>query len=442
MGTIRIATPNMCSEVARCCLNGFRLDLEGDGDVMEARTCASAIVRRTMMKSLLGFGTVSGMSSARLLLAAPGSLSSWNFGVMSPQWQTIEIANGDTLVVPALVAGTGATAILDSGSGASIISTSFAARIGLSSDEQRTVSGLSGKAPVRLVRNVEVSFGGAFRRLPFVVAADLGAASAAFGRSIDVILGEDMLRGNCIALDFANSRLALAKTGSFAGGTDWAPSALGRGAKRELFISASIEGRTPVPLMFDLGNSTALMLSSAYLEAQGLLQERTTSTAAYGGVEGVRLAKILMVRDLTIGPAGVVGLPALGIDNWLSVDTVGNIGLPLIAQFDVMLDVTAGFVWFRRPPSRHRLPMLKDRSGLGLAGSADALTVVHVALSSPASAAGWVAGERIVAINGHPVDPSYTRGSLWAWRFDAAGTVVKLELAGGSMRELTLADYY
>ena len=409
---------------------------------MMGATDASAIIRRAMMKNLLGFGTISATNSVRHLLAVPASLSSWNFGAMSPQWQTIEIANGDTLLVPALDAGTRATAILDSGSGASIISTSFAARIGLSSEEQRTISGLSGKAPVRLVRDVEVSFGGAVRRLPFIVTADLSAASAAFGRSIDVILGEDMLRGSCIALDFANRRMAFAKTGSFAGGADWAASALGRGAKRELFVFASIEGRSPVPLMFDLGNSTALMLSSAYLEAQGILQGRVTSTAAFGGVEGIRQAKIFMVRDLTIGNAEVLALPALGIANWLSVDTVGNIGLPLIAQFDVMIDVTAGFVWFRRPPSRDRLPMLKDRSGLGLAGSADALTVVHVALSSPASAAGWVAGERIVAVNGRPIDPSYTHGSLWAWRFGTAGTVVNLELASGRTRELTLADYY
>ena len=86
--------------------------------------------------------------------------------------------------------------------------------------------------------------------------------------------------------------------------------------------------------------------------------------------------------------------------------------------------------------------MLKDRSGLGFAASPTALTVVHVAANSPAEKGGWAIGDRIVTVNGHPVDVDYTHGTLWRWRFGSAGTIVKLDTASGEHRTLHLADYY
>lgn len=116
--------------------------------------------------------------------------------------------------------------------------------------------------------------------------------------------------------------------------------------------------------------------------------------------------------------------------------------MPLIAQFDVVFDVTAGSVWFRPLDPRHRLPMLKDRSGLGFAASSTGLTIVHVAANSPAEKGGWAVGDRIVTVNGYPVDADYTHGELWRWRYGPAGSRVKLGLVGGDARELRLADYF
>lgn len=333
-------------------------------------------------------------------------------------------------------------AVLDSGSGASIMSTALAAKLGLSNGERRMIYGLSAKAPVKLVRDVDVLLARETRRLPFAVVADLSAISAAFGRPIDILLGADMFTGSCIALDFGNRRLAVAKSGTFLAGPGWQSVALGRGSKQELFIRASVAGLAPVPLMLDLGSSAALMLSSAYARDQGLLSGKPLSTAALGGVDGVKINDIFTILNMNIEGLNVSNIPTLGMREWLGTSTVGNIGFPLIAQFDVVFDVTAGFVWFRPLDPRHRLPMLKDRSGLGLAASPTALTVVHVAANSPAEKAGWVVGERIVAVNGHPVDANYTHGELWRARYRPAGTLVKLTTETGDVRELRLADYY
>ncbi|MDH2151117.1 retropepsin-like aspartic protease [Sphingobium yanoikuyae] len=338
--------------------------------------------------------------------------------------------------------GSAVRAVLDSGSGATMISTALAAKLGFNNGERRMISGLSAKAPVRLIHDVDVSLAREPRRLPFAVVADLSAASAAFGRPIDILLGADMFAGSCIALDFGNKRLAVAKSGMFMAGSGWRSVALGRGPKQELFIRASVAGLAPMPLMIDLGSSTALMLSAAYARAQGLLNGKLVSTAALGGVDGVKTNDVFTIPNINIEGLGVSNIPTIGMKDWLPASAVGNIGLPLIAQFDVVFDVTAGFVWLRPLDARHRLPMLKDRSGLGLAASPTALTVVHVAANSPAEKSGWAVGDRIVAVNGHLINTDYTHGELWQWRFGSAGMLVKLETAAGEHRVLRLADYY
>jgi len=397
--------------------------------------------RRTAI-TWLGAGLLITSIPLPLWAASADRGPSWGSFAMPSVWHPIEVATGDTLIVPAKVSGVAIDAVLDSGSGASIISKALAAKLGLTNLEPRRINGLGGKAPVGLIRNVAVTLGAYAPILPFVVVADLGAVSAAFGRPIDIILGADVLAGGCLALDFATRRFAFEKTGSFVGGPGWTVLPLGHGAKQELFVLASIAGLEPAPLMLDFGSSSALMLSSAYIEAHSVLVGKTVSTAALGGVEGVQIVKAFIADKVSLGALSSASVPALALDRWTSVSTVGNVGMPLLGQFDIVLDVSQGRLWLRSAPPRGRLPMLKDRSGLGLAASATDLTVVHVASGSPADRAGWAAGEHVVAVDSRPIDDSYTRGLLWQWRYGPAGRRVTLKLADGTTRILKLADYY
>ncbi len=284
--------------------------------------------------------------------------------------------------------------------------------------------------------------GPTIRHLPYAIVADLGSLSAAFGRDIHMLIGTDMFVDKSVAIDFGGRRFALAPTGSFKAGKDWTRVDLYRGDKQELYIRASINDQQPIPLMIDLGSSAGLMLSSTYAGAQEFTKNRRTSTAALGGVDGVSIVDVFMTPHIGIGNLEVKDVPSLGHRSWLSKSTVGNIGLPLIGQFDTVFDVTAGFVWFRPTRVERRLIMLKDRVGLGVAASRDFLTVVHVAAGSPAAKAGWKVGERIKSVNGHAIDRNYTHDSLWKWRFGPAHTTVCLEVGDGAVRILTLNDYY
>ena len=397
--------------------------------------------RRSALKCL-GAGLIVTSNPLPLWAARTDRDRSWDGFATPPIWRSLEVGTGDTLIVPAKVSGVAIEAVLDSGSGASIISRPLAAKLGMTDLEPRRINGLSGKAPVGLVRNVAVTLGAYAPVLPFAVVADLGAISAAFGRPIDMLLGADVLAGGCVALDFATRRFAFEKPASFVPGSEWTALPLGHGAKKELFVLASVAGLDPVPLMLDFGSSSALMLSSAYIEAHSLLVGKTVSTAALGGVEGVQIVKPFTADKVSLGALSIAAVPALALDRWTSESTVGNVGMPLLGQFDIVLDVSQGRLWLRSAPLRARLPMLKDRSGLGLAASATDLTVVHVASGSPAAQAGWAAGEHVVAVNDRPIDGSYTQGPLWQWRYGRAGTRVTLKLADGTTRVLKLADYY
>lgn len=385
---------------------------------------------------------VAAMIPFRLWGAATKRERPWQGFASPPVWRPLDLGTGDILIASAEVSGVAIEAVLDSGSGATMISKPLAARLGMTNLEPRRINGLGGKAEVGLVRNVEVVLGGQVRVLPFAVVADLGAMSAAFGRPIDMLLGADVLAGGCVALDFATKRFAFEKPGSFKPGPEWTALALGHGTRKELFVLASVSGLDPVALMLDFGSSSALMLSSAYVDAHSLLTGKPTSTAALSGVEGVQIVKTFTADKVKLGALQVASIPALAHARWSSESTVGNIGMPLLGQFDIVLDLSQGRLWLRPIPLQARLPMLKDRSGLGLAASPSDLTVVHVAIGSPAAQAGWTAGERIVAVNGAQIDSAYTRGSLWQWRYGHAGERITLRLADGKMRTLKLADYY
>ena len=114
-----------------------------------------------------------------LLAARTERGRSWGGFATPPVWRPIEVATGDTLIVPAKVSGVAIDAVLDSGSGASIISKPLAAKLGLTNLEPRRINGLGGKAPVGLVRNVAVMLDTHATVLPSAVVADLGAVSAA-----------------------------------------------------------------------------------------------------------------------------------------------------------------------------------------------------------------------------------------------------------------------
>lgn len=397
--------------------------------------------RRDIVRALLcGGGYIATLGFQPLQARKVALMSNWDGFVAPLQWQPFKLVTGDTIVIPITVGGRPVEAILDSGSAASIVSSSLAEKLGMTSNEQRIIRGVGGRASVLLARNVVVDLAGERRRLPFVVISDLKSISSALGRPVDAVLGEDMLTQRCLALDFNNSRLSLGASGRFDGGQEWKRMLLSHGSNRELLVDASVAGLPNTPMIFDLGNSTALMLDPAFVGEHNLLQGIRQSTAVIGGVDGITPATTFMAKHVMLGESRIPSVPALTPSTWISTSAKGSVGLPLISQFDVVLDVTAKQLWLR--PAWHAPPMLEDHTGFGLSLDNGQLSVVHVAAHSPAAKEGWRAGDRVLAINDRKIDESYIKDQHWRWRFMPPGTMVTLRDQIGRVRKLVLADYY
>ena len=152
------------------------------------------VTRREITGAVLGCTCAMAVLPLKPVFATAAALvSDWNGFAKPPRWQSFNLITGDTIVLPSYVAGISVDAILDSGSAASIVSTSLAARLNLASTEQVMIRGIGGRASVQLARNVELTLAGQPRRLPFVVIADLEAVSSAIGRPVDVVLLIDCL---------------------------------------------------------------------------------------------------------------------------------------------------------------------------------------------------------------------------------------------------------
>ena len=77
--------------------------------------------RRTAL-ICLGAGLIVTSVPIPLLAARTDRGQSWGGFATPPIWRSLEVGTGDTLIVPAKVSGLAIDAVLDSGSGASIIS--------------------------------------------------------------------------------------------------------------------------------------------------------------------------------------------------------------------------------------------------------------------------------------------------------------------------------
>ena len=120
----------------------------------------------------------------------------------------------------------------------------------------------------------------------------------------------------------------------------------------------------------------------------------------------------------------------------------GNLGAGIFERFRMIFDYSREALHLEPAEDWNERPFLKDRSGLSSVYRDGAAEVIHVAPGSPAQKSGWAVGDRIVAIDGDPVDPERWATQLKSGLAAPAGIVRTLGLENGKDRRLTLKDYY
>ena len=377
----------------------------------------------------------------RPVLAAAHAIAG---GATSTGFMPFDLFAGSRIYIPATVNGVETEVLLDSGAEMTVLDKAFAERLGLTLGGDVAAVGTGGVGSAQFASGVTIALDGIAFADRTVAVIDFEAISRAIGHPLPVVLGKDAFNGLILDIDFPGRRIAFHERAGFAPPEGLTEVRLvSTGAIRA--VPLSIEGRPPVLFDFDTGNGGALIIYPAYAGAEGLLQNRRSSTVLSGAVGGVRESGIATVRSLDLAGFEVRDVPTVfppaGPSAVDSDRTAGNVGLGVLGRFRLVTDFAGDRLWLGADPAALAQPFPRDRLGLGLRKEAEVILVQRVSPNSPAAEAGWSAGERIAAIDGVPaadLDAAALRSVL----ADPAGRTVRLTLEGGETRVLVSRDFY
>jgi hypothetical protein len=355
-------------------------------------------------------------------------------------WLPFSLDASSHLIVSAVANGVATTAIIDSGSGRTLIDVGFARRLKLSSRPGFRAAGVTADAYGDLTDDLVIRLG-AYSMVNMEAAIlDLSAISTAGGAPVELIIGRDLFERVLVDLDFSESRLGLFSFSvppKLAGATQIAltSDALGR-----RYVTMSVDGLENTLACYDLGSDVPLVISPEYANEHKLLAGLKVSSVASAGVSGISLGKVAVLPRVEVAGIKFENVPIQVPSTWNQSEPI-LAGLPIWSRFNNGIDYSRNRLTLTPAPNAVMAPFPRDRSGIGAARSTGGLRIMHVAEGSPAEVAGLRPGDEIVAIDGLRVDAAYLSSHP---RIGArpAGTVFKLTLASGRQVDLVLADYF
>lgn len=259
---------------------------------------------------------------------------------------------GGVALFKATLGGREAWLMLDNGADRSLIDAKLLDPLGIRSDarEGRTIRTPTGSLPYRVALEVPLVVPGQLEiRMP-MAAVDLSAFSSALGHPIDAVLGADLLNNLVLAFHPGRSELQLLPVGSKSD-LPGPPITLAKGKAQ---FEAMVGGK-PVQLTIDLGFSGELSLSPeawARVGPPGAGKEVRASAHVDGQAFSIdhSTAPVVSIGGLARQNVGVDirPIPPRDGDGW--------IGIGLIGQFDMMLDVPGGRLWLVPPQAPASAP--------------------------------------------------------------------------------------
>lgn len=302
--------------------------------------------------------------------------------------------------------------ILDTGAGQSFFDMGVARDVGARFGSHFATRGAgAGAVDGASVANGAVTIQGTRVSVPIGAALDLSALPAREGHKMDGVLGHNFIERYVVVVDYVAQELRLFDPVSFAysGGGTSLPITFASGhpvveASVRLSAGDTIGGRFVV----DVGAASALSLTGTFV-AENQLRTRVgplVRRVAGGGVGGMVASDVGRVAGLRLGgrelrtvvtnfygdSAGVLS----GNADW-----IGNIGGDVLRRFTVFLDYQHRRI-ILEPNSESAEPFEADMSGaaLMLAAHPGRFIVSDVVRNSPASEAGLVPGDTVLAVDG------------------------------------------
>ncbi len=120
---------------------------------------------------------------------------------------------------------------------------------------------------------------------------------------------------------------------------------------------------------------------------------------------------------------------------------VGNIGLSILARFRLIIDYSHDRLYATPYADATSMPFAKDRLGLSFVKNGTGLVVKFVSPDSPAQAAGFKIGDKIVSIDQKTIQ-AWSDSALATLRYASAGTTMVFTADDGAIRRVQLADFF
>lgn len=382
------------------------------------------------------------MNRRQVLLTAGAALAAPALAAAGSRWTRLDLSSGQ-IIAKGAVNGRAMPVMLDSGSVPTLIDLGQARALGLPlAGAGSAIGNAGGRVEALQVGDFEFSVGGITIGFPKGGATALDLSALRPGQGIGVIAGQALFEAARLDLDLPGGRLRIAD----APPTGWWGVKLDREDDGLRCLPLGVgKGPAPGPTLaatFDLGSGIPLQISRDWAERNRLLEGLRLSSWVSSGIDGVSPFTTAVLPRVELANFELANVPIAITDRQPAGASPAVIGMPIWRRFRLVVDFAGDRLWLKPGPGALRQTFNRDRSGLAVRIDGAALTVIHVARSSPAEAGGWAVGERIVAVDGRRIDAGWPGSRQSAWARGKAGRLVRLTLADGRQRDLVLADYY
>ncbi len=347
-----------------------------------------------------------------------------------------EVHNGH-LYVRAKLDGKGPFLMLFDVGGVNVIVPDAARALGRSGGANAASTG----PPAIDVETMDVG-GLTLRNARFAVAAAQTSAQRAEGVAMDGLLGFELVKRFPTRIDYASSKITFYDPDRFRYEGKSAPLPLVlRGRVPE--VEGSIDG-VPGKFGLDVGATASVTLAGPYWRANKLDQKlgAKQELIADAGPGGPLRARVGRAENLKLGAADVKGpvtlLATATSGPYAQEGFAGNVGYGVLRRFAIVFDLPREQLYLE-PNAALADADVFDRSGLWVEPAGKGLAIVEAVAGAPGAQAGLKAGDVIVAIDGESaagMPLAKAREQLRA----APGTRVRVKLANGSERTLTLRE--
>ena len=344
-------------------------------------------------------------------------------------WEAMDLSSG-SIVLKVEIAGETIAAVLDTGASHSVIDSSLAKQLGIAAAKSVALNGFSKQVPAQQSVGTQITVAGSEYSTSLII-VDMTAT----GLEQKMILGRDFLDSHVLTFDFASSRFRILDSAE-AQELPSEPISLISYTRRILRIPVRINGHE-VLADLDLGNQSALLISVS--AAAQLVPELPRSTWVTLDVSGLLTTGTVVVPVFSVAGTDLRSVPALVMT--LPDNASANVGLPVFRRFAMTLDLGKSRLWLTPDAAAIDRPFERNRLGAALEPQEEGLKIVHLALNSPAAAAGLAVGDIIVEVDGRRVTRE-TRSELSRFGRGAAGESHRILTKAGRSLVLQLRDYY